>query len=336
MKKKQLFALVFIAIAMIFLLIPFNKKEQPYTTNQGKVFGTFYNIIYQQPQGKNLNDSIIKAFQEFDASLSTFNQTSTISKINRNESDSTDYFFRKMYEEAQRVSSLTNGAFDITVAPLVNAWGFGFKQEVFPTQTTIDSILQYVGYEKISLKNNFLQKQDSRIQIDASAIAKGFSVDIVANLLEKNGCENFLVDIGGEIVAKGKNPKGEKWTIGINKPTESPIQTGEIQSVLYSNDIAMATSGNYRQFYYKDGKKYAHTIDPKTGQPVQHQLLSATIIAPTCMTADAFATACMVMGTEKSIALCDSIAEIEGFFIYSGGDSLFSVCSKGFEKLLKK
>ena len=336
MKKKQLFALVFIAIAMIFLLIPFNKKEQPYTTNQGKVFGTFYNIIYQQPQGKNLNDSIIKAFQEFDASLSTFNPTSTISKINRNESDSTDYFFRKMYEEAQRVSSLTNGAFDITVAPLVNAWGFGFKQEVFPTQTTIDSILQYVGYKKISLKNNFLQKQDSRIQIDASAIAKGFSVDIVANLLEKNGCENFLVDIGGEIVAKGKNPKGEKWTIGINKPTESPIQTGEIQSVLYSNDIAMATSGNYRQFYYKDGKKYAHTIDPKTGQPVQHQLLSATIVAPTCMTADAFATACMVMGTEKSIALCDSIAEIEGFFIYSGGDSLFSVCSKGFEKLLKK
>ena len=336
MKKKQLFALVFIAIAMIFLLIPFNKKEQPYTTNQGKVFGTFYNIIYQQPQGKNLNDSIIKAFQEFDASLSTFNPTSTISKINRNESDSTDYFFRKMYEEAQRVSSLTNGAFDITVAPLVNTWGFGFKQEVFPTQTTIDSILQYVGYKKISLKNNFLQKQDSRIQIDASAIAKGFSVDIVANLLEKNGCENFLVDIGGEIVAKGKNPKGEKWTIGINKPTESPIQTGEIQSVLYSNDIAMATSGNYRQFYYKDGKKYAHTIDPKTGQPVQHQLLSATIVAPTCMTADAFATACMVMGTEKSIALCDSIAEIEGFFIYSGGDSLFSVCSKGFEKLLKK
>ncbi|MBO7724293.1 MAG: FAD:protein FMN transferase [Paludibacteraceae bacterium] len=336
MKKKQLFALVFIAIAMIFLLIPFNKKEQPYTTNQGKVFGTFYNIIYQQPQGKNLNDSIIKTFQEFDASLSTFNQTSTISKINRNKSDSTDYFFRKMYEEAQRVSSLTNGAFDITVAPLVNAWGFGFKQEVFPTQTTIDSILQYVGYKKISLKNNFLQKQDSRIQIDASAIAKGFSVDIVANLLEKNGCENFLVDIGGEIVAKGKNPKGEKWTIGINKPTESPIQTGEIQSVLYSNDIAMATSGNYRQFYYKDGKKYAHTIDPKTGQPVQHQLLSATIVAPTCMTADAFATACMVMGTEKSIALCDSIAEIEGFFIYSGGDSLFSVCSKGFEKLLKK
>ena len=241
-----------------------------------------------------------------------------------------------MYEEAQRVSSLTNGAFDITVAPLVNAWGFGFKQEVFPTQTTIDSILQYVGYKKISLKNNFLQKQDSRIQIDASAIATGFSVDIVANLLEKNGCENFLVDIGGEIVAKGKNPKGEKWTIGINKPTESPIQTGEIQSVLYSNDIAMATSGNYRQFYYKDGKKYAHTIDPKTGQPVQHQLLSATIVAPTCMTADAFATACMVMGTEKSIALCDSIAEIEGFFIYSGGDSLFSVCSKGFEKLLKK
>lgn len=336
MKKKQLFALIFIAIAALFLLIPFDKKDQPYITNQGKVFGTFYNITYQHPQDKDLNDSIIKVFQAFDASLSTFNPNSTISKINRNESNFSDVFFDKMYAEAKRVSLLTNGAFDITVAPLVNAWGFGFKHEDFPTKNTIDSILQYVGYQKISLENGSLQKQDMRTQIDASAIAKGFSVDIIANLLAENGCENFLVDIGGEIVAKGKNPKGGKWSIGINTPTESVTQTGEIQSIIYANDISVATSGNYRQFYYKEGKKYAHTIDPQTGFPVQHQLLSATIIAPSCMTADAFATACMVMGAEKSLALCDSITEIEGFFIYSENDSLQTACSKGFEKLLKK
>lgn len=336
MKKKQLFALIFIAIAMIFLLIPFDKKDQPYITNQGKVFGTFYNITYQQPQGKDLNDSIIKAFQVFDASLSTFNPNSTISKINRNESNLSDRFFDKMYIEAQKVSVLTNGAFDITVAPLVNAWGFGFKKEEFPSSITIDSILQYVGYQKISLENGFLQKQDMRTQIDASAIAKGLSVDIIANLLAENGCENFLVDIGGEIVSKGKNPKGKKWSIGINTPTESVTQTGEVQSIIYANNISIATSGNYRQFYYKEGKKYAHTIDPKTGFPVQHQLLSATIVAPSCMTADAFATACMVMGVEKSLALCDSITEIEGFFIYSAGDSLQTTYSKGFERLLKK
>ena len=333
MKKKQLFALVFIAIAVVFLLVPFNKK-QPYITNKGKVFGTFYSITYQHPNHKDLNDSIVKAFEKFDASLSVFNPNSTISKINRNEDGKSDFFFEKMYVEAQKVSSLTDGAFDITVAPLVNAWGFGFKQEEFPSSSTIDSIIQYVGYQKISLQNGILTKQDPRIQIDASAIAKGFSVDIIAELLEQNGCENFLVDIGGEIVAKGKNPKGKKWTIGINKPTESLTQTGEIQSVLYSNSIAMATSGNYRQFYYKDGKKYAHTINPKTGYPVQHQLLSATIVAPSCMTADAFATACMVLGLEKSIALCDSIDEIEGFFICTKNDSLYSVFSSGFAKLL--
>ncbi len=333
MKKKQLFALVFIAIAVVFLLVPFNKK-QPYIINKGKVFGTFYSITYQHPNHKDLNDSIVKAFEKFDASLSVFNPNSTISKINRNEDGKSDFFFEKMYVEAQKVSSLTDGAFDITVAPLVNAWGFGFKQEEFPSSSTIDSILQYVGYQTISLQNGVLTKQDSRTQIDASAIAKGFSVDIIADLLEQNGCENFLVDIGGEIVAKGRNPKGKKWAIGINKPTESLTQTGEIQSVLYSNSIAMATSGNYRQFYYKDGKKYAHTINPKTGYPVQHQLLSATIVAPSCMTADAFATACMVLGLEKSIALCDSIDEIEGFFICSKNDSLFAVYSSGFEQLL--
>ncbi len=333
MKKKQLFALVFIAIAVIFLLVPFNKK-QPYITNKGKVFGTFYSITYQHPNHKDLNDSIVKAFEKFDVSLSVFNPNSTISKINNNESNQSDIFFEKMYVEAQKVSNLTNGAFDITVAPLVNVWGFGFKQEEFPSSSTIDSIIQYVGYQKISLQNGILTKQDPRIQIDASAIAKGFSVDIIAELLEQNGCENFLVDIGGEIVAKGKNPKGKKWTIGINKPTESLTQTGEIQSVIYSNNIAMATSGNYRQFYYKDGKKYAHTIDPKTGFPVQHQLLSATIVATSCMTADAFATACMVMGLEKSVALCDSVEGLEGFFICSKNDSLFAVYSSGFEQLL--
>ena len=333
MKKKQLFALVFIAIAVVFLLVPFNKK-QPYIINKGKVFGTFYSITYQHPNHKELNDSIVKAFEKFDASLSVFNPNSTISKINRNEDGKSDFFFEKMYVEAQKVSSLTDGAFDITVAPLVNAWGFGFKQEEFPSSSTIDSVLQYVGYQTISLQNGVLTKQDYRTQIDASAIAKGFSVDIIADLLEQNGCENFLVDIGGEIVAKGRNPKGKKWAIGINKPTESLTQTGEIQSVLYSNSIAIATSGNYRQFYYKDGKKYAHTINPKTGYPVQHQLLSATIVAPSCMTADAFATACMVLGLEKSIALCDSIDEIEGFFICSKNDSLFAVYSSGFEQLL--
>ena len=183
------------------------------------------------------------------------------------------------------ISRETQGAFDITVAPLANAWGFGFKKGAFPDSAMIDSLLDITGYPKVSLSaDGKVIKQDSRIMLSCSAVAKGYAVDVIAQLLEKKGIGNFMVDIGGEVVVRGENPKKSLWRIGINKPIDDSLAVNqELQTILQVTDVGIATSGNYRNYYYKDGKKYAHTIDPRTGYPVQHSILSATVIARDCM-----------------------------------------------------
>jgi len=222
------------------------------------------------------------------------------------------------------ISRETQGAFDITIAPLANAWGFGFKKGTFPDSVMIDSLLQITGYDKVKLENEKIIKQDPRIMLSCSAVAKGYSVDVVARLLDRKGIKNYMIDIGGEVVVKGFNPKNDRWRIGINKPIDDSLSVKQdIQTVLKVTDLGMATSGNYRNFYYKDGKKYAHTIDPRTGYPVQHNILSATVIAEDCMTADALATSFMVMGLEEAEAFCKAHPKIDAYFIYSGEKGKF-------------
>ena len=185
----------------------------------------------------------------------------------------------------------------------------------------IDSLRQIVGYQKVALKDGKIVKQDPRINLDCSGVAKGYGSDCVANLLRRHGIENFMVEIGGEVVTSGINPDRVPWRIGVTKPVDDPtLQGGELQTVLNVTDKAMATSGNYRNFYYKGGKKYAHTIDPKTGYPVQHNILSSTVVADNCATADAYATAFMVMGLEKAKAILDKHPELMVYFIYSDKD----------------
>jgi thiamine biosynthesis lipoprotein len=226
--------------------------------------------------------------------------------------------FIEVYQKAMEVSQETDGAFDITVAPLVNAWGFGFKSGEQPSPHQVDSLLQLVGYKKVSLEGHRIRKQDPRTMLDCSAIAKGFGADVVARLLRQREVKNFMVEIGGEIVTSGVNAQRLPWKIGVTKPTDDSLSTsGELQTVLNVTDKAMATSGNYRNFYYKGGKKYAHTIDPKTGYPVQHSLLSATVLAPDCATADAMATSFMVMGLEKAKAVLERHQELMVYFIYA-------------------
>lgn len=334
MKNRKYIALAFAVLALVLLLIP-NKSQVDYRTNEGKIHGTYYHITYLQPDGIDLQDSIEAEMRRFEQSLSAFDSTSVISRINRNEAMRTDSLFEAMFEEAMMVSELTGGAFDITVAPLVNAWGFGFRSSQFPSEEQIDSIRDFVGYTKVALNNHTIYKDDPRIMLDAGAIAKGYSVDVVAQLLSRFGCENYLVEIGGEVACRGKNPKGKDWSVGISKPEDNPLPTNDIQQVLRLTDRAVATSGNYRQFYYRDGKKYSHTIDPRTGYPVNHNLLSATIVARSCMHADALATACMVLGVEEALQLCENDASVEGYFIYSQGDSLKTCFSSDFEKYMK-
>lgn len=311
------------------------RENKEYTFNRGQVFGTYYSITYLHPKRADLQNLIEEKFREFDNSLSTFNPNSIISKINRNDSTvQTDNFFEEMFNMAQLVSGKSGGAFDITVAPLVNAWGFGFGNHEHNFQPNVDSILPFVGYRKIALKNHQIIKNDPRTMLDASAIAKGQSCDVIGKLLEENGCENFMVEIGGEVRCKGVNPKGEKWHIGIDKPHDDPAnEDGELQVILALDNAGLATSGNYRQFYFKDGKKYAHTIEPRTGYPVNHNLLSATVIAPTCMQADAYATAFMVLGVDSSLQVCNSFPEMDCYLIYEGEKGeLKTVYTDGFER----
>lgn len=226
--------------------------------------------------------------------------------------------FREVFNLAQEVSKETGGAFDITVAPMVNAWGFGFKNGKMPDKNQIDSLRNIVGFHKVKLAGNKLMKQSPNVMLDCSAIAKGYGCDVVAKFLSNKGIKNYMVEIGGEIVTCGVNDQRMPWKIGVTKPTDDSLSVrAEMQTVLNVTDKAMATSGNYRNFYYKNGKKYAHTIDPKTGEPVQHNILSATVLADKCATADAYATSFMVLGLEKAKKVLEKHPELMAYFIYS-------------------
>jgi thiamine biosynthesis lipoprotein len=253
-----------------------------------------------------------------DQSLSPFNENSIITAVNQNKAVQLDSMFLDVYNLALHISEETDGAFDITVAPLVNAWGFGFKNSALPSSYQVDSLRQIVGYQKVSLENGHIKKKDPRIMLDCSAIAKGYGCDVIAKYLRSRGVKNFMVEIGGEIVTSGLNPERLPWKVGVTKPSDDSLSTShELQTVLNVTDMAMATSGNYRNFYYKGGKKYAHTIDPKTGFPVQHNILSATVIAKSCAEADAYATSFMVMGLEKAQKVMERRPELMAYIIYS-------------------
>jgi thiamine biosynthesis lipoprotein len=325
-KHRRNFAwLAIFTLATIAILARHNAPA-PYQKASGLIFGTMYSVTYQSKT--DLKTSIDSMLTVFDGSLSPFNDTATISRINRNERVIADELFATVFRKSLEVSEATGGAFDITVAPLVNAWGFGFKQGSFPDSIMVDSLLQLTGYEKVSMnEQGEVLKQDERMMLNCSAIAKGYAVDVIANLLKSKGVKNMMVDIGGEVVVHGKNPKEKKWRIGINKPVDDSLATNqELERIVEITDAAIATSGNYRNFYYNNGKKYAHTIDPSTGYPVQHSLLSATVVANDCMTADAYATAFMVMGVEKALEIAESNPAIEAFFIFSNEEGNLQTC----------
>ena len=306
--------LLFLIIGTIYIIK--QQQDAPYQHDKGAIFGTTYSIIYQN--NENLNKEIMAALNEVDQSMSTFNKGSVISKINRNEQVQPDKMFVDVFQLANKISIETNGAFDVTVAPLVNAWGFGFKNGVHPTPQTIDSLKQFIGYQKVAYVNERIKKQDPRLMLDFSAIAKGYGSDVVANLLKRKGIENFMVEIGGEIVTRGISEKRLPWKVGVTKPTDDSLNVNqELQTILNVTDKSMATSGNYRKFYYKNGKKYAHTIDPNTGYPVQHNILSSTVLAKTCAEADAYATAFMVLGLDKAKKVLEQHPELMAYFIYS-------------------
>lgn len=291
--------------------------KNTYRYDEGLIFGTFYHITYKYPE--SLSEEIKNRLLQFDASLSPFNDTSIISRVNRNEPVETDRWFEHVFNASQRIYTRTGGTFDPTVSPLVNAWGFGFKKGVIPDSVQVDSLLRQVGMNKLALENHRVLKSDTCVTLNFSAIAKGYACDVIGQLLTDKGIDDFMVEIGGEVFARGKNPEGKMWRVGVNRPTIADGEAGTIEEIVQITDAGLATSGNYRNYRMVDGKRIAHTIDPVTGYPVQHTLLSATVMAPDCMTADAYATAFMVMGLERSKALVDSLPGVEALFLYQNG-----------------
>lgn len=286
----------------------------------GLAQGTTYSILYDD--NKNLNPDDLKAEVEkiltgFDMSLSLYEDSSILSRINRNEDVPADKYFTAAYEKSVEISKLTGGAFDITIGPLVSAWGFGPDEQKNFSEGKLDSILRLTGMNKVRLENGSVIKSDTGVKLDFNAIAQGYSVDVVYDYFDEIGLKNYLIEIGGEVRVRGTKA-GEKWRIGIDRPTDNNMLPGnDLKAVIRISDEALATSGNYRKFYIEDGVKYSHTINPKTGYPAKNNLLSATIIASDCSTADGIATACMVMGTDSAISFIENNPRFSAYFIYS-------------------
>ena len=338
-KQRSIGALIGLAVAALLIWGWETDPKVSYYRNEGKVFGTYYNIRYEA--SKDLKDSIEAALQTFDNSLSMFNPYSVLSAVNDNRDTTTDEAFENMWREAEKVYALSNGAFDITVAPLVNYWGFGRSSnstsEHVMRNEEVDSLRAFVGFNKIQLIDHQVVKSDPRVMIDAGAVAKGQACDMIATMLQRQGCANYLVDIGGEVVAHGKNDKGAPWHIGITKPNINNEGAQEdLQDILSVSDICMATSGNYRNYYYDGNERRSHTIDPRTGWPVQHSLLSATVVSSSCMRADALATACMVLGAEEALLLMERAEDAACYLIVAENDSLIVKQSPNWEKLTTK
>ncbi len=306
----------------VLLLSCKQQQVKEYYRASGPIQGTSYNVTYHWHE--DISKQIDSVLHVFNKSLSNFDKNSTISRINRNEISEADDLFLEMFIVAREVYDKTDGAFDITIAPIANFWGFGwtsYDRADTLIQNDIDSLLQFVGMNKVRLSGNEVIKSLPEIQFIGSAIAKGQSVDFLARYLQEKGIENFLIEIGGEIRCLGMNPNNEKWRIGIDKPVEgSGYHDRENQKILSLTDKSLATSGNYRNYIKYDGKTLGHSLDPRTGYPAVNNLLSVTVITDLCIYADAWATAFMVLGLEKSLEIIEAHDNIKTYFIYLDED----------------
>jgi len=305
-----------------------------FTHLEGKAQGTTFSIIYRDSFERDFSEAIDSLFRVIDHSMSLWDSTSVISRINRNEVGiEPDEHFIEVFRKSQLVSEKTKGAFDITVGPLVNAWGFRAKKNnISPDSATIDSILLITGYQKVKIENGFVIKEKAAMQLDFNAIAQGYTVDLVAAWMSMHGVQDYLVEIGGEVRAAGKNERKTTWQIGIDKPVEKTTEERPLQITIALENKALATSGSYRKYIQQGQRKLSHIINPVTGYPVPHQLISVSVLAADCTTADAYATAFMVMGKEEAFELA-KILQLEVYFISVEEDgSLSTAASPGFPK----
>ena len=309
----------------------------------GEAQGTYYTIIYYDKEQRNLHEAIDSLLKDFDMTASLWEESSLIRRVNRNEDSIVNSLYADMLQKSVDINCLTGGKFDCTIGPLVNAWGFGFKNEQLPSAQTIDSLRQYTGVQPrldTSADGQIkIIKPSPFTEIDFNAIAQGYTSDMVAKFLENKGIDSYIVDIGGEVIAHGYKPNGESWVVGVEQPAKNKYSSPEIALSVRLDNMAVVTSGSYRKYHEKDGMRYSHTIDPSTGYPVNHTLLSVTVIDTTSWRADALATAFMVMGKDSSLAFMESHPEAVPtkavMFIYSEGDENKIYSTKEFTSLIK-
>ena len=302
---------------------------------QGLAQGSYYAVTYYDEQERNFQHEIDSIFHAVDMSVNLWVDSSVISKVNRNEEVVLDDIFIDNFNIAQEVAKLSDGYFDPTISPIVAAWGFSYKHGDSITPQLIDSLKQLVDYRKVRIENGKVIKENPSIQLDFNAIAQGYTSDMIASFLESRDVKDFLVDTGGEIMARGGKPNGQPWIVGIEKPADNWDSEQVVQTRIALRDKGLVTSGSTRKYVERNGKRYSHCIDPKTGYPVEHQLLSATLLAENSVWADALASICMVMGLEKSLEIINALDGVEAYYIFANEkNELKTYATEGFKMSL--
>jgi FAD:protein FMN transferase len=303
---------------------------------RGQAQGTYYAVTYFDAKGRDFQPQVDSILKAFDQSVSMWVPESIISRTNRGDSlVRADEWFSDIFNRSVDISKKTNGAFDFTIGPLVNAWGFGFKGKMKMDQAIVDSLRELVDYRTVRLEDGKIVKDKKNIKFDFNAIAQGYAVDVLGNFLASKGVKSYLIDIGGEVLGKGKKPDGQSWIVGVENPATDSLAERSLNAKVRLEDKALATSGNYRKYYEENGIRYSHTIDPATGYPVRHSLLSVSVLAHDCATADGYATAFMVMGYEKAMKFLENQSGLEAYFIVDGGSGTYQThATRGFEDLI--
>ena len=325
---------VFLLIVGLALLASCGKPPKKIVL-QGLAQGSYYAVTYYDEQNRNFQREIDSIFHAVDMSVNLWVDSSIISKVNRNEEVILDSIFLDNFQIAQEAARLSDGYFDPTISPIVAAWGFSYKHGDSITPQLIDSLKRLVGYRKIRIENGRVVKESPDITLDFNAIAQGYTSDLIAAFLKSRGIKSFLVDTGGEIMARGEKPNGQSWIVGIEKPADNWDSEQVVQTRIALRDKGLVTSGSTRKYVERNGKRYSHCIDPNTGYPVEHNVLSVTVLAENSVWADALASICMVMGMEKSLPLIESMDGIEAYYIFvDENDELKTFVTEGFQKLI--
>ncbi len=321
-------------IGFLALLASCNRGPQKMVL-QGEAQGSYYAITYFDEQGRNFQQEIDSIFHAVDVSVNLWVDTSVISKVNRNEEVKLDFIFIDNFRIAQKAALLSDGYFDPTISPIVAAWGFSYKHGDTITPQLIDSLKQLVNYRNIRIEDGKVVKANPAMTLDFNAIAQGYTSDLIASFLDSRGIKNYLVDTGGEIMARGEKPNDQPWIVGIEKPADNWDSEQVVHTRITLRDKGLVTSGSTRKYVERNGKRYSHCIDPKTGYPVEHNVLSVTVLAENSVWADALASICMVMGMEKSLPLIESMNGVEAYYIYvNEQNTLETFATDGFAKLV--